>query len=103
MALNERDCFVEKQETRPASLTCPRCRRRHDYQLRWVRRTKKERMPPGGDERDRAMFAKLRDYMIRVDDVVHCQACRTRFEVPSQQSLVYLDQLEGLPQDVEEG
>ena len=103
MGLNERDFFTEKPETRATSLTCPRCRRRHDYQLRWMRRTRKDRIPSGADERDRALFAKLRDYMIRIDDVVHCQACRTRFEVPSQQSLVYLDQLEGLPQDVEEG
>jgi hypothetical protein len=28
--------------------------------------------------------------MIRVDDVVHCLTCRTRFEVPSHQSLVFL-------------
>ena len=102
MGLNERDFFTEKPETRTTLLTCPRCRRRNEYQLRWMRRTKKDRLPPGADERDRALFSKLRDYMIRMDDVVNCQTCRTRFEVPSQQSLVYLDQLEGLPQDVEE-
>jgi hypothetical protein len=28
--------------------------------------------------------------MIRVDDVVHCLTCKTRFEVPSHQSLVFL-------------
>ena len=97
MAFNERDFFSEKQETRPTPLTCPRCRRRHDYQLRWVRRIKKDRIPPGADERDRALYAKLRDYMIRVDDVVHCQSCRTRFEVPSHQSLVFLQEGERQP------
>jgi hypothetical protein len=90
MALNERDFFNEKQEVRPTPLTCPRCKRKHDYPLRWVRRIKKDRIPPGADERDRALYSKLRDYMIRVDDAVHCQTCRTRFEVPSHQSLVFL-------------
>jgi hypothetical protein len=90
MALNERDFFTEKQETRPTALTCPRCKRRNEYQLRWVRRIKKDRIPPGADERDRALYAKLRDYMIRIDDVVNCSTCRTRFEVPSHQSLVFL-------------
>ena len=97
MAFNERDFFSEKQETRPTPLTCPRCRRKHDYQLRWVRRIKKDRIPPGADERDRALYAKLRDYMIRVDDVVHCQSCRTRFEVPALQSLVFLQEGERQP------
>jgi hypothetical protein len=90
MGLNERDFFNEKQEMRATPLTCPRCKRRNEYQLRWVRRIKKDRIPSGADERDRALFAKLRDYMIRVDDVVNCQTCRTRFEVPSHQSLVLL-------------
>ena len=90
MALNERDFFTEKAETRATPLTCPRCHRKNDYQMKWVRRIKKNKIPPGADERDRALYAKLRDYMIRVDDVVHCLTCRTRFEVPSHQSLVFL-------------
>jgi len=44
----------------------------------------------------------LRDYLLRLDDMVTCSSCRTRFEVPSHQSLVYLHELEGLPKDVEE-
>ena len=48
------------------------------------------------------MYAKLRDYLLRLDDTVTCSSCRTRFEVPSHQSLVYLHELEGLPKDVEE-
>jgi hypothetical protein len=55
-----------------------------------VRRTKKDRLPPGADERDRAMFPKLRSYMVRTDDVMTCATCRRRFEVPSHQSLVFL-------------
>ena len=102
MALQERDFFIEKPETRTTRLTCTRCRRTNDYQLRWMRRTKKDRIPNGADERDRAIFAKMRDYLLRLDDVVTCVTCRTRFEVPSHQSLIYLHELEGITQDVEE-
>ena len=72
MSLQERDFFVEKQEMRNTRLTCTRCRRTNDYQLRWMRRTKKDRIPNGADERDRAIFAKLRDYLLRLDDMVTC-------------------------------
>jgi len=41
---------------KPMSLTCPQCRHRDDYQIKWLKRTKKERLPPGADERERAMF-----------------------------------------------
>ena len=68
---------------------------------RWVRRTKKDRLPAGGDETDRARFAKLRDYLLRLDEDVTCKACGKRFEIPSQHSLMFVDQLEGLPNDEE--
>ena len=70
MALDERDFFNSRNETRTDKLSCPRCKRVNDYQMRWVVRMRKDRLPPGADERDKAMFAKLRDYMIRVDDSV---------------------------------
>src|SRR5215467_1136667 len=90
MALDERDFFNNRNETRNDTLTCPRCRRQNEYQMRWVIRTKKDRLPPGADERDRALFAKLRDYMIRIDDTVVCKTCRTKFDIPSQHSMVFL-------------
>src|SRR4051794_34119372 len=68
VALDERDFFNSRNETRTDKLMCPRCKRANDYQMRWVVRTRKERVPSGADERDRALYAKLRDYMIRVDD-----------------------------------
>lgn len=103
MALQERDLFTERPETRPASYACPRCRRRHDYQVRWVRRTRKDRLPAGADDRDRALFAKLRDYIIRVDDMLVCQTCRHRFDIPSHHSLMFVDDIPtGLPVDDEE-
>jgi hypothetical protein len=41
MALNERDFFTEKRESKPMSLSCPQCRHRDDYDITWLRRTKK--------------------------------------------------------------
>jgi len=90
MALQERDFYHEKPETKPATYTCPHCKRRNDYQLHWTTLTKKDRLPAGADDRDRALFPKLRSYMIRTDDMVTCPTCRRRFEVPSHQSLVFL-------------
>jgi hypothetical protein len=91
MALDERDFFNNRNETRTDQLACPRCKRVNEYQMRWVVRTKKDRIPPGADERDRAMYSKLRNYMIRVDDAVTCQSCGKKFDVPSQHSMVFLD------------
>jgi hypothetical protein len=72
MALDERDFFNEKQD--------------------------QEGPHSAGRRRARSgLYAKLRDYMIRVDDVLHCQSCRTRFEVPSHQSLVFLQEGERQP------
>ena len=101
MALDERAFFTDKPETRPGRFTCPKCRRANDYSIRWVRRTKKDRPPSGADEVDRAKFAKLRDYMLRLDDDVTCKTCGKKFEIPSQQSMVYTDQFAGLPNDEE--
>lgn len=102
MSLDERSFFFDKNEQRNERLSCPRCRRTSEYSVRWVKRTKKDRLPSGADERDRAKFAKLRDHLIRVDDEVVCKACSKRFEIPSMHSLLFVDQLEGLPRDVEE-
>jgi hypothetical protein len=63
---------------------------------------KKDRLPPGADERDRAKFAKLRDHLIRVDDELVCKTCSKKFEIPSLHSLLFVDQFEGLPKDDDE-
>jgi hypothetical protein len=99
MGLDERAFFTEKPETRPGRYQCPRCRRTGDYAVRWVRRSKKDRLPPGTDEADRAKFGKLRDHLLRLDDEVTCKTCNKRFEIPSQHSLIFVDQLAGLPND----
>lgn len=91
--MNERDIFDERQETKTANYSCPNCRERNDYEVRWLKRTKKrgansQRM----NERDRAQYEKSRDYMVRVDDQLMCKnmRCRRRFEIPSSQTVVFI-------------
>jgi hypothetical protein len=60
--------------------------------MRWVVRRRKDRLPQGADDRDRALFSKLQDHMIRVDDSVTCKTCGKKFDVPSQHSMVFLQQ-----------
>ena len=92
MGLSERDFFNEQQETKRANYSCPHCRERADYDVRWIRRTKKKQLPSGANEQDRARFAKSRDYMVRVDDLLACKnmRCRKRFEIPNSQSVVFI-------------
>lgn len=90
--MDERDFFTERPEQRPAHYSCPRCKRRNEYMVRWMRRTRKKSLPPGADARDRALYAKLRDYLIRMDDDVTCKTCGKRFEIPSHQSMVFVDE-----------
>jgi hypothetical protein len=101
MALDERAFFNDKPESRQGRFQCPKCRRTSDYSIRWVRRSKKDRLPSGADDADRAKFAKLRDYLLRLDDEVTCKTCGKKFEIPSQQSLLFVDQLAGLPNEEE--
>jgi hypothetical protein len=91
MSLDEQDFFNSKNETRTDKLPCPRCKRVNEYQMRWVVRVKKDRLPSGADERDRALYGKLRDYMIRVDDSVTCKTCGKKFDIPSQHSMVFIE------------
>src|SRR4029453_8049388 len=93
--------FSEKPETRPGRYQCPKCRRTNDYSIRWVRRVKKDRLPSGADDQDRAKFAKLRDYLLRLDDEVICRTCGKKFEIPSRHSLMFVARFEGLPKDDE--
>jgi len=81
--MQERDFFNEKSEVRPQTLECPSCRQALEYQIRWIRRTKKPELPARATEEDRARFKSARDYMIRVDDVVRCAnaRCGRRIEI----------------------
>jgi DNA-directed RNA polymerase subunit RPC12/RpoP len=88
--MNEKDFFNEQQETKRASFSCPHCRERADYDVRWLKRTKKQSPPRGANEMDRARFAKSRDYMVRIDDQLACVRCRKRFDIPNSQSVVFI-------------
>ncbi len=75
------------------SFACPHCRERADYDVRWMKRTKKRQGAPRGiSEQERARFDKSRDYMVRMDDQLMCKnmRCRKRFEIPNSQSIVFI-------------
>ena len=56
--MREQDYYQESETTKPAQLNCPYCREVAEYGLRWVVREKRQKLPRGADERDRARFAK---------------------------------------------
>jgi hypothetical protein len=89
--MEERDLYDEKDETVPASIYCPKCRTTIEYPIRWRRRTKKASIPRGADERDRAKFAKARDYRIRLDDKLRCRnkRCGKTIEITTLQTVVF--------------
>ena len=91
--MDERDFYDERQDRKMARLNCPHCHQSEDYELGWLVRTKKRQLPPRADERDRARFAKARNYMVRRDDMVMCKnmRCRKRFEVAGVQSVAFFD------------
>ncbi len=90
--MNERDIFDEKKETKKASFSCPHCRERHDYDVMWMKRVKKKKPIGRMNDMERAQFEKSRDYMVRIDDMLHCKnsRCRRNFEIPSSQSVVFI-------------
>ena len=90
--MQERDIFDEKQEIKKASFSCPHCRERNEYDVRWLKRVKKKNLPRHMNEHDRARVEKSRDYMVRVDDQLACKnmRCRRRFEIPSSQTVVFI-------------
>ncbi len=90
--MNEKDIFDERQEVKKTSFICPSCRERNDYEVRWMKRTKRRNAPRSLSEQDRARFEKSRDYMVRVDDMLMCKnmRCRKRFEIPNSQSIVFI-------------
>ncbi len=81
--MDERAFYSESEASKPIRLQCPFCKTSESYDLRWLVRKKKDRLPGGADERDRAKFAKAVSYMVLRDDQVACKnlRCRRRFEV----------------------
>jgi hypothetical protein len=90
--MEERDFFNESQTTRPADLNCPFCRTVSTYELRWLIRKKKDRLPGRPDERDRAKFAKAQSYMLLLDDKVACKnvRCRRPFEISGIKTVAFV-------------
>ena len=90
--MQERDIFDERQEIKKANYSCPFCRERNDYDIRWMTRVKKRNVPRQMTQDDRARFEKSRDYMVRIDDQLMCMniRCRKRFEIPSSQTVVFI-------------
>lgn len=88
--MNERDFFDERQEAKRANFSCPHCRERGDYEVRWLRRTKKREVPRGASQTDRQHYARARDHMVRIDDMIACAHCRKRFDIPNSQSVVFI-------------
>jgi hypothetical protein len=91
-AMDERAFYNESTATKPASLNCPYCRSVEAYQLRWIVRKKKDRLPGGADERDRAKFAKWQSYMVLAEDKVSCAnpRCRRSFDVSGIKTTAFL-------------
>jgi hypothetical protein len=90
--MDERAFYKESQTTKPLTLTCPMCRAAESYDLRWVVRTKIDRLPGGADERDRAKFSKAASYMVLLDDKVMCKnmRCRKRFDVSGVKTMAFI-------------
>ena len=62
------------------------------YELRWMVRKKKDRIPQGADERDRAKFQKAQSYMVLLDDKVGCKnlRCRRSFDISGMKTTAFL-------------
>ena len=90
--MDERNFYTESPAGKKTFFTCPRCRQKYEFSIRWIRRTKKKSLPPGASDLDRAKFAKARDYLVRVDDFLNCPnpRCKHRFEIPSDQTVAFL-------------
>ena len=92
--MDERAFYTEAQANKPATLNCPFCKTSETYELRWMVRKKKDRIPSGADERDRARFAKSQSYMVLLDDKVACKnlRCRKRFDISGVKTMAFLNE-----------
>jgi hypothetical protein len=91
--MDEKAFYTESRARKPAQLNCPFCRTVDSYDLEWVVRRKKDRMPGGGDERDRAKFAKAQSYMVLMDNQANCKnmRCRKRFDISGIKTMAFID------------
>jgi hypothetical protein len=92
--VDERAFYTESQTTKAATLHCPYCKSSETYELRWMVRKKKDRVPAGADERDRARFQKSQSYMVLLDDKAACKnlRCRKRFDISGVKTMAFLSE-----------
>jgi len=90
--VDEKAYYTESKATKPMMLNCPSCRTQDTYELNWVVRTKKDRLPGGADERDRAKFAKAQSYMVLLDNQAMCKnmRCRKRFDISGIKTMSFI-------------
>jgi hypothetical protein len=90
--VDERAYYNESQAIKALALNCPYCKGTETYDLRWLVRKKKDRLPGGADERDRAKFQKAQSYMVLLDDKVSCKniRCRKRFDISGIKTMAFL-------------
>jgi hypothetical protein len=90
--MDERQFYTDQPTTKSATLNCPYCRTVDTYDLRWMLRKKKDRIPGGADERDRARFAKAQSYMVLLDDKAACKnlRCRKRFDISGIKTMAFV-------------
>jgi len=90
--MDEHAYYTESNTTRKTQLNCPHCRTQEEYELRWAVRKKKDRLPGGADERDRAKFAKAQSYMVLLDDKTTCKnpRCRRTFDISGVKTMAYI-------------
>ena len=90
--MDERAYYQESRTTKPIALNCPSCRTQDTYELNYIVRTKKDRLPGGADERDRAKFAKAQSYMLLLDTQTQCKnpRCRKRFDISGVKTVAFL-------------
>ena len=88
--MDEKAYYSETRAQKPALLNCPHCRTQETYELGWIVRTKKDRLPGGADERDRAKFAKAQSYMVLLDNQTMCKKCRRRFDISGIKTMAFI-------------
>jgi hypothetical protein len=90
--VDERAYYQESRTTKPITLNCPACCTQDTYDLNWIVQKKKDRLPGGADERDRAKFAKAQSYMVLVDNQAVCKnvRCRKRFDISGVKTMAFL-------------
>jgi hypothetical protein len=95
--MDERQFYIERQETKSLPLVCPSCHKEDSYPIRWMVRSKKNELPRGAGEEDKKRFAQARSYMVRIDELVACRKCRKRFELTGQSVVLIGDSGGGPP------